>query len=190
MVNALRRHWWILALRGVAAILFGLAAYFWPGAALATLVLLFAAYAVVDGVLVLATGIRQAGENKHWWLLLLEGLVSILAGVAALFYPGITALVLLYFVAAWAVITGILEIVAAVRLREEIKGEFWLGLAGVLSILFGVALFLFPGPGALAVVWLIASYAVVFGIAMIGLGFRLRSASPPRVFPYAHVGSG
>lgn len=189
MANTLRQHWWILALRGVAAILFGLAAYFWPGAALATLVLLFGAYAGIDGVLSLISGIRRVGDDKHWWLLLLEGLAGIGAAVATFFYPGITALLLLYFVAAWAVITGILEIAAAVRLREEIKGEFWLGLSGLLSIAFGVVLFLMPGPGALAVVWLIATYAVLFGIFLIVLGFRLRNASTAPKMNYAPVSS-
>jgi len=189
MVNTLRKHWWILVLRGIAAILFGLAAYFWPGAALATLVLLFAIYAVADGVLALIAAVRRVGNDKHWWLLLLEGVVGIAAGVATFFYPGITALILLYFVAAWAVITGVLEIVAAVRLREEITGELWMGLSGLLSILFGVALFLMPGPGALAVVWLIAFYAILFGIFLIVLGFRLRNAPAEPLIPYAHAGS-
>lgn len=185
MANTLRQHWWTLALRGVVAILFGLAAYFWPGAALTTLVALFAVYAGIDGILSLVAAVRRVGDDKHWWLLLLEGLAGIGAAVLTFFYPGITALLLLYFVAAWAVITGVLEIIAAIRLREEIKGEFWLGLSGLLSILFGAALFLMPGPGALAVVWLIATYAVLFGIFLIVLGFRLRNAPPATELNYA-----
>lgn len=176
MVNVLARNWWVLLLRGIAGILFGILAFIWPGITLTVLVLLFGAYALVDGVFSVIAGIVRATERRErWWVLVLEGVLGILAGVATLIWPGMTALVLLYFIAAWAVITGVLEIIAAIRLRKEIQGEFWLAFAGLASILFGIALFLFPSTGALAVVWMIGAYGLAFGVFMIILAFRLRS---------------
>ncbi len=176
MLGTLKRHWWLLVLRGLAAVLFGVLAFIWPNLALASLVLLFGAYALVDGVLTIIAAFRRTDTDRHWWVLLLEGVVGILAGVAAFVWPGLTALALLYLIAAWAIITGIFEIIAAVRLREEIEGEFWLGLGGLLSLIFGILLVLMPGPGALAVVWLIAGYAIAFGVLLVILGFRVRQA--------------
>jgi uncharacterized membrane protein HdeD (DUF308 family) len=168
-------NWWAFVLRGIFAIIFGVLTFLWPGMALLTLVLLFGAYAIVDGVFNIVASFRATGAGQQrWWVLLLEGIVSIIAGLVAFFMPGLTALALLYLIAAWAVVTGALEIAAAIRLRRQIRGEWLLALAGVLSIVFGVLLFLFPGPGALAVVLWIGAYAIAFGVLLIVLGVRLR----------------
>ncbi len=174
MVAALIENWWMLALRGLAAVIFGILAFIWPELTVTVLVVLFGIYAIWDGIFALISAFRRRATDRNWWLTLLEGVVSVIAGLVAFFYPGITALVLLYVIAAWAAITGIFEIIAAIRLRREIEGEWLLGLSGVASLVFGVLLFLFPGEGAIAVVWIIASYAVLFGILLIVLAFRLR----------------
>jgi uncharacterized membrane protein HdeD (DUF308 family) len=168
------KNWWVLALRGVAAIVFGILTFILPGLTLAALVLLFGSYAIVDGVFNLLAALRRRGGEQPWWALLLEGVVGIAAGLAAFIYPGLTALVLLYMIAAWALITGVLEIVAAVQLRKLITGEWWLAASGVLSIIFGALLIIAPGPGALAVVLWIGAYAVVSGVLLIALALRLR----------------
>lgn len=178
MVSALSKHWWMLALRGVFAILFGVLALIWPGLALTTLVLLFGAYALVDGAAAIITAFSHRETNKSWWILALEGLVGVLAGIGTFIYPGITALILLTLIAVWAIMTGVMEIIAAVRLREEIEGEFLLGLSGLASVIFGVLMLLFPGGGALAVITVIAVYAIIFGVILIALGLRLRNTSP------------
>lgn len=175
MIRSLAQNWWAVALRGVLAVLFGVAALVWPGLTVVVLVYLFAAYAVVEGVFNLLAGFQSRDEYDGWWLLLVEGLVSMVAGVLAFVWPEITALVLLYLIASWAILTGVLEIVAAIRLRRVIEGELWLGLGGAASVLFGVIAVLFPGAGALAIVTLIAFYAIFFGVLLIGLGLRLRA---------------
>ena len=167
-------RWWTFVLRGLMAILFGILSFLMPGMALLTLVFLFGIYAISEGIVNLIGAFRRRGGEKHWGSLLLGGLVSVISGVLALVFPGITALALLYLIAGWAVATGILQIVAALRLRRQITGEWLLGTAGILSILFGVLLMLFPGPGALAVVLWIAAYAIVFGAMLIALGLKLR----------------
>ena len=175
MLLVLARNWWMLALRGVLAIIFGLAAFLWPGLTLTVLVLLFGAYALVDGVFAVIAGVRRYGERERWWALVLEGLAGIVIGVLTFLWPGITAFALLYLIAAWAILTGVLEIAAAIRLRREIEGEWLLGLSGVASVIFGVLLMILPGPGALALIWLIGAYAIVFGVLLLVLAFRLRS---------------
>jgi uncharacterized membrane protein HdeD (DUF308 family) len=174
MLRVLARNWWALVLRGLFAVLFGLAAFFWPGITLAALVLLFGAYALADGIFAIVAAITGADRRTRWWALLLEGIAGILAATATVFWPGLTALALLYLIAAWAIVTGIFEIVAAVRLRREIEGEWLLGLSGLASVLFGLYVAAFPGPGALAVVWIIGAYALFAGILLIALGLRLR----------------
>lgn len=171
---ALARWWWTFVVRGLLAIAFGVLAFFAPGLGIAVLVGLFAAWALIDGVTSLVTGIGGRNRDKSWWLEILEGVVSIIAGIIALVFPVLAAEVLVIIIAAWAIVTGIFEIIAAIRLREQIRGEFWLGLAGLASILFGVILLVFPGVGALSLVWLIGSFALVFGVFLVILGWRLR----------------
>jgi uncharacterized membrane protein HdeD (DUF308 family) len=171
---ALARNWWLVALRGVAAIVFGILALVTPGITLAVLILFFGAYALVDGIANIVTVLFRREGERPWWALLAEGIVSVAAGVAALAWPGLTALALVYLVAAWAVITGAFAIGAGIRLRHEIKGEAWLIVSGILSIVFGVLVMLAPGAGALGMVLFIGAYAVVFGAVLLALAFRLR----------------
>jgi len=173
-VDVLSRNWWVFLLRGLAGILFGIITFVAPGISLAALVLVFGAYAFADGVLAIVAAVRRRGEAR-WGMLLLEGLVGIAAGVVTLLWPGITAITLLYLIAAWAIVTGVLELIAAVRLRKEIKGEWLLALGGAASIAFGVLVALFPGSGALALVLWIGAYALVFGALLVVLSFRLRA---------------
>jgi uncharacterized membrane protein HdeD (DUF308 family) len=180
-------HWWALALRGVIAILFGLAALLRPGIALGALILLFGAYALVDGAFAIVGVFRGTRGGTPRWLLLLEGVVGILAGIIAFVFPGLTAIALLYLVAAWAVITGLAEVATAIRLRQEIQGEWALILGGILSVLFGVLLAILPGVGILSLIWLIGIYAVVFGLLLLISAFQVRGRDnrggerPPRV---------
>ena len=173
--HTLQRNWWALALRGLAAIVFGVVAIIWPGVTLTTLVILFGAYALVDGVFNILAGIRAVERHQRWWPLILEGVSGVILGVLTWIWPGVTTLVLLYFIAAWAIVTGILEIAAAVRLRREIQGELLLGLGGLLSVVFGAILIVSPISGALAVVWVIGVYAIIFGAALLTLAVRLRA---------------
>jgi uncharacterized membrane protein HdeD (DUF308 family) len=168
------RNWWIWLVRGFAAVLFGIATFIVPGIVLQTAINLFAAYALIDGVLSIIHSLRNR-QQPRWWAGLLEGFVSIIAAIGAFLFPGMTALILLYIIALWAILTGIMEIYAAIQLRKEIEGEFWLGLGGALSIVLGVLLALFPGAGILSVLTIIGAYAIIFGVMMVLLGFRLRS---------------
>jgi len=174
-METLTDRWWAVLLRGVIAIIFGIILFAAPGISLAFLVILFGAFAIVDGIFSLVSAVGRARHHENWGSLVLVGITGILAGLLSWFWPGVTAIALVFVIGAWAIITGILEIVAAVQLRKAIRGEFWLGLAGALSILFGVLMFINPAAGALAVVWLIGAYAIVFGVMLIGLSLRLRS---------------
>ncbi|MCC6314922.1 MAG: DUF308 domain-containing protein, partial [Thermomicrobiales bacterium] len=131
------------------------------------------AYALVNGVFAIIAGIASHGENQRWWAELLVGIAGVIVGILTFALPGVTAFALLYLIAAWAIVTGVLEIVAAIRLRREMENEWMLGIGGALSIVFGILLFAFPGAGALSVVWLIGIYAILYGITLIVLGFRL-----------------
>jgi len=175
LASILNRSWWLLLLRGLAAIVFGVLTWLQPGISLASLVLLFGAYSMADGILGCWTAIVGRNDHKHWWVLLLGGLLGIGIGILTFLAPGLTALALLFYIAIWAVATGVLEIVAAIRLRKEIQGEFWLVLAGLASVVFGVLLMARPGAGALTVLWLIASYAILFGVLLVILAFKVRS---------------
>jgi uncharacterized membrane protein HdeD (DUF308 family) len=170
----LARWWWTFILRGILAIAFGVLAFLAPGLGIAVLVGLFAAWALIDGVTGLLAGIRSRERDRSWWLAVLEGLAGIVAAIIALVFPVLAAEVLVIIIGAWAIVTGAFEIVSAIRLREQIQGELWLGLAGVASIMFGVILFLFPGAGALSLVWLIGGFAIAFGAFLVILGWRLR----------------
>ncbi len=174
MIAVFTSNWWALVLRGLVALLFGVLTFVWPEISLTALVMLFGAYALVDGLFTAVAAFRAPEGYKHWWALLLEGVFGVAAGVLAFVWPGITALVLLYLIAAWALVTGVFEVAAAVRLRKLISGEWLLALSGALSVLFGVMLVAWPGAGALAVLWLIGAYAVLFGVLLMALGFRLR----------------
>lgn len=171
----LARNWWALVLRGFFDVLFGITAFVWPGITLAVLVLLYGAFALVDGSFAIAAVLVGRTRGMPSWALLVEGLAGIAVGAITFFWPGITQLALLFMIAAWAVVTGVFEIVAAVRLRKEIRGEWLLALSGVLSVAVGVALVVNPGAGLLAISWMIGTYAIIFGVLFIVLGFRLRS---------------
>src|SRR5881296_2561939 len=174
MTTVLTRNWWALALRGIFAVLLGLAAFVLPGITLALLVALFGAYAVVDGVLAIIAGVRAAERHERWWSPVLKGLAGIVAGVLAFVWPALTTLALLYLIAAWAIVTGVLEIVAAVHLHRA-HGEWLLIMNGVLSAVFGLALVVAPGFGLLTLVWIVGGYAIFFGLIMLTLAVRLRA---------------
>lgn len=174
-VKTLAHNWWAVLLRGIVGIIFGVVTFFAPGISLGALVLVFGAYALADGILAIISAIRIRSENQRWWVLVVEGLVGIAAGVLTFLWPGITVLALIYVIAVRALMTGGLEIGAAIRLRKVITHEWLLVLAGIASIALGVTLALFPGPGALTLVLWIGAYALVFGALMIGFAFRLRS---------------
>jgi len=175
MLDALARNWWALAIRGLVAILFGLLTFFVPGITLVTLVLLFGAYALVDGVFNVFAFFRAAGHHfPGRGAFLVEGIIGILAGILTFAWPAITAIALLYLIAFWAIFTGIFEIIASIRLRKAIQNEWLLLLMGALSVLFGVMILFAPGIGALAIVLWIGAYALVFGVILLALAFRLR----------------
>lgn len=180
MLDILTQRWWAVTLRGVAALLFGLMALIWPGITLLALVVLFGVYALVDGIVALGSAViggrRTLGKR---WLLAFEGAAGLIAGIMAFAWPAATTLVLLWLIAAWAMVTGLLEIVAAIRLRSEIRGEWLLALSGSLSVLFGILLVVWPATGALALVMLIGAYAIALGAVFIGLGVHLRNLGHP-----------
>jgi len=189
MNMVLVRNWWALGLRGVFAILLGLIAFLMPGVTLAALVLLFGAYALVDGVFAIVAGIRAAERHERWWPFAVEGLCGIAAGIVSFVMPIATALALLYLLSFWAILTGVLRIFAAVRLRKEIQGEWLLILNGLFSVLFGIVLVALPGAGLVTLVWLVGAYALVFGAILLGLAFRLRGHGQ-RVGPGPARGAG
>lgn len=170
----LARNWWLFFLRGLAAIIFGVLSLIWPGISLVTLVLLFGAYALVDGTFALAAAVVGRGNAELRWWLVLVGLLGIGIGITTFLWPGLTALTLLYFIAGWIVATGLLQIIGAIELRKAIENEWWLILNGALSVLFGILFFTMPGAGAVALIWLIALFAIAFGILMVGFAFKVK----------------
>jgi uncharacterized membrane protein HdeD (DUF308 family) len=178
MSEQLSRTWWVWALRGVAAIIFGLLAIFYPGATLSSLVMLFGIYALVDGAIAVYHSLVNRGANWGWELL--EGVVSIIAGILAFAMPFLTSLTILFIIAFWAIVTGVMQIVMAWRTREQIDNEIWLGLAGLMSIIFGVLVFVNPFAGLLSVLWVIGVYSIIFGVMFIALAFRYRNAEPSK----------
>jgi uncharacterized membrane protein HdeD (DUF308 family) len=174
-LQAITRNWWLVLLRGIVSILFGIAAFTWPGITVLALALLFGAYALADGVLALIAAVSGSERSTPAWWLALVGVLGIAAGITAFLWPGITAFALVLVIGSWALLIGIFEIVGAIRLRHEIDNEWWLIAAGILSVLFGLAVLLSPGAGALAIVWVIAAYAIIAGALMIAFSFRLRS---------------
>lgn len=177
ILAGLAKNWWLILLRGLIAILFGILTFVWPGITLLTLVLLYGAFAFVDGVLSLFAAIRGGAPAPRWWLVIV-GLLGIAVGVLTLLWPGITGLVLLFFIAGWAIATGIMEIIGAIRLRHEIDDEWWLIATGVLSVLFGIMIAVQPGAGALALVFVIGAFAIIYGIMLVSFSLRLRRHAP------------
>jgi len=173
-----KRDWWLIAIRGIAAILFGLAAFVWPGLTLGLLVLLFAIYVLIDGVVSVVAFLRRPGQSPS---MLVGGIVSIVAGVVAIIFPGLAALSVVILIAAWAILTGVAEILLTFRLRERLTVELLWVLAGLASIVFGIVLIVFPAAGALALIWFIGAYALFIGVLLVILGFSLRAATPMRI---------
>ncbi|MCA0892519.1 HdeD family acid-resistance protein [Microbulbifer agarilyticus] len=176
LLRAMVDNWWVALVRGLLAILFGVLTFVWPGISLLSLVLLFGAYTLVDGVIALYGAIKGRGsaERSSLWWLLFVGITGIAAGIITFVYPQVTALVLVIFIGAWALVRGIFEIIGAIRLRKEIDHEWLLILAGILSVIVGLFLLIKPGAGALALLWLIGGYAIAFGIILVWLAFRLK----------------
>jgi uncharacterized membrane protein HdeD (DUF308 family) len=174
MVHALARRWWLLLLRGVVAIVFGILAFAWPGITLVTLVLLYGAFALIDGVIALAAAFSGVGKPVPTWWLVIVGLLGIGAGIITFLWPGMTAILLVIFIGAWAVAHGVFEIIGAIQLRKEIDNEWLLILCGLLSVFFGAFVIIAPGAGALALVWAIGVYSIVFGSLFIALSLKLR----------------
>jgi uncharacterized membrane protein HdeD (DUF308 family) len=189
MLETLSRHWWALALRGVAAILFGVLALVWPGITVYALVIVFGAYALVDGLFTVAAAFgdrdRTRARGSRAWLIA-RGIAGILTGIIAAVWPGITALALLWLIGSWAIVTGVLDVVAAIQLRKQLRHEWLLALSGVLSVLFGVLLIVWPDAGALTLIVLIGIAALAFGVALLAFGLRLRQARPRDPAPGHH----
>jgi uncharacterized membrane protein HdeD (DUF308 family) len=169
LINVAAKNWWTFLLRGILAVLFGLMAFLWPGLTLGVLILVWGAFAFADGIFAIVSGVRS-----RWWTFVFFGALGVAAGLIAFVMPGITALALLMVIGAWAIVRGVFEIVAAVRLRKEITGEWALALAGAASVVLGGMMIGFPGAGALALVWLIGLQAFIAGVLMFALAFRLR----------------
>lgn len=174
MSQALARNWWLVALRGVLALIFGLIAIVLPGVTITALVLLFAAYMLVDGVFAIIAGVRAAQRHERWGLLIFEGVIDFIAGAIAIIWPLITVVVFVYLLAAWAIVTGALAFSAALRLELE-HGRWLLALGGILSFIWGFLLLFWPIAGAVALTWWLGAYALVFGVTMLILAFRLRA---------------
>ena len=183
VADLLTHNWWLLALRGLCAVLFGILAFVWPGITLLGLVFMFGAYALVNGILSFVVAARSPKGYPKFGSLIFEGILSVLAGVIAFVVPGITALALLALVAAWAIVTGIMEIVVAVRLRKVLRNEWMLILAGLASLAFGGLLLARPVPGMIALIWWIGGFALVFGVLLIALALRLRKRGPIALAP-------
>lgn len=175
MLGLVARDWWVFAFRGIAAIVLGVLAFMWPETTLTALVFLFGANVVVDGVsLLIAVARGDAVARRHGWTVGMMGVLGIIAGVVTFAWPGLTALSMLYLAATWAIATGVIQVIAAVVLRREVDGEFWMALGGVASILFGALLVAAPGAGLITLVWLVGLWAIVSGVSSVGLAHRLR----------------
>lgn len=170
----LHRTWWVLMLRGLVAIVFGVLTWLQPAASATALILVFGAYVFVDGLLGVYAAIKSRHQSRHWWVILLWGLTGVVVGVLTAVNPAVTALVLTLYIGVWALVTGVMEIIAAIRLRQEMEGEWVLVLGGVISVLFGAFVLAQPGAGMMAMLWVLAAYAVVFGVLMVILAFKIR----------------
>jgi uncharacterized membrane protein HdeD (DUF308 family) len=167
----------LLIIRGIVGVIFGVVAFAWPGVTIAALVVIFGAYAIIDGLMNIVMGITRTPVRRRSWATALQGVVGIIAGVLTFMWPAITALALVLFIGAWALVTGALEIAAAIALRKSIKGEWMLALSGVMSIVFGALVFSFPGAGAVGIAWVLGAYAFAAGLVLISLGARLRATT-------------
>jgi uncharacterized membrane protein HdeD (DUF308 family) len=165
----------LMLIRGIVGVLIGFVAFAWPGITIAALVGIFGVYAIIDGITNLILGLNRTPTRGRSWASVFQGIIGIAAGVLTFLWPGVTALALVFFIAAWAIVTGVLEVAAAVRLRRYIRGEWMLALSGILSIVFGLAVFAFPAAGAVGISWVLGAYAMVAGFVLIALGIRLRS---------------
>jgi uncharacterized membrane protein HdeD (DUF308 family) len=175
-LHVLARNWWLLLLRGIIAIIFGVLTFAWPGITLLTLIIFYGAYALIDGIFSIGAAFRGGNAASRWWLILI-GILGIAAGLFTFMWPGLTALVLATLIGFWSLIHGIFEIVGAIKIRKQIDNEWWLVLSGVLSVLFGLLMLFRPGAGALALVWVIGAYAIIFGILLVAFAFRLKRHS-------------
>jgi uncharacterized membrane protein HdeD (DUF308 family) len=180
MLDDLARNWWLILLRGVCAIIFGVLTFLWPGLTLFTLILLYGVFALFDGGLAVGAAIMGGTPAPRWWLALV-GVLGIVAGAVTLAWPGLTGLVLLFFIAGWAIASGVFEIVGAIKLRKEIDDEWLLIASGVLSVLFGILILMFPGAGALGLAFAIGTFAVLYGILLTGFSLRLRKHAEVKI---------
>ena len=175
MLALLARNWWLIAIRGIAAIAFGVIAFLWPNVTVVVLIALFGAYALIDGISLLASLVRgDPAARRHGWTVGAIGVIGILAAVVTFLWPNLTALTLVYVVGFWSIAIGVFQVAAAIRLRQEIEGELWLALGGVLAILFGLYIVVFPGSGLISLIWLVGAWAILFGIANLVVAWRLR----------------
>jgi uncharacterized membrane protein HdeD (DUF308 family) len=175
LVERLASNWWALGLRGILAIVFGLLAFAWPAITADVLVAFFGAYALVDGVFALIAALRSGHLGPRWWSLVAEGVVGIAIALVAFFLPAVATLWIVWVIALWAIVTGLLKIATAFRLRAEIENEWSMGLSGLGSVVFGLLLAAWPGAGIVAVIWLIGAYAIMYGLLLLWLAFRLRA---------------
>lgn len=175
MIRILRRNWWAIAIRGIVALIFGLLVLIYPRQAVLILILLFGAYAGVDGIFAILSAVLAEQAHERWWPFVVEGIVGLAVAAVTFFFPRDAALAIYFLIAAWAIVTGIIEIVAAVRVRVAIANEVLLLISGIASVLFGALMIVFPAVGVLAVIWLIGFYALFFGALMLGFAFRIRA---------------
>ena len=188
MLGLVARDWWVFAIRGIAALAFGVLAFIWPETTLTVLVILFGAYVLVDGIALLVALARgDSLARRHAWAVAIMGVLGVVAGVVTFVWPGLTALSLLYLVAFWAIAMGTFQVVAAVVLRRELDNEFWMALGGVASIVFGALLVASPGDGLISLVWLVGLWAVVFGVSSLGLAYRLHEIDAVLPKPAQHA---
>ena len=174
LLDGIRQAWWVIALRGVLAILFGVSAFAWPGLTLVTLITLFGAFSLVNGIFAVVGGVRMGSG-----MFILSGVVGIIAGLLTFFAPGITATALVFIIGVWAIVVGVVEIIGAIQLRKMIENEVIVGLSGLVSVIFGILLILQPAVGALSLVWMIGGYAMIFGAMLLVLASRLRALNQP-----------
>lgn len=174
LASAVQQGWWMFLLRGIAAIIFGILALVWPGLTLFVLIISFGVWIIFDGVIEIWNGFTNREGHDRWWVDVLLGLAGIIAGILIISLPGITAVVAMYYIGAWMVVTGILQVFYAIKLRQEISGEFLMILTGILSVILGIIFFASPGKGAVSLVWVIAIYAIVFGIFLIMFSFKAK----------------